>query len=107
MSSNLPSARVFCPVYPPVSLYRCPICQEDRVPILCDPEVSSFRVECAACGFSGEIPDGSKAASTVRRWIARETRRSRTTQPEPVEDPQHRPTQAELAVEIGGPVDGE
>jgi hypothetical protein len=107
MSSDGLADPIRRPVVPPVALHRCPICQADRVPILSDPEVSSFRVGCAACGFSGEIPPGSKAASTVRRWIGRESRRVRGSEPDPVEDPQHRPTQEELAVEIGGPLDGE
>ena len=98
------SPKGFHPVYPKVSLHRCPICYAEQVPIHGDREDTEYIARCPNCGFEARFPAGTKSASSVRRWTAAELRRMRR-QAGPFPDPEpHRnaPTAA-LAAEMGDP----
>ena len=92
----------FHPIYPGVTLHRCPICHAERLPIHGDRDDTEYLARCPKCGFEGRFPAGTKSASSVRRWTARELQRMRRAAG-PFPDPEPHRTAVNLAAEEGDP----
>ena len=102
MAADAQSSPGYYPTFPAVRLNRCPVCYVERVPILTDRDGTEFLARCPGCGFEGRFPNGTRSASTVRRWTSAELRRSRRRY-DAFLDPEPKLTAAERAAESGDP----
>lgn len=100
MTGEAPTLFPQRPVYPPVDLHRCPACGRVGLPIVTDPGETQYWARCIECGFEGRFPERTPAASRVRRWIAKESRRWQERRWR--EESELGPGRAEYGAEDGG-----